>query len=480
MYDIVIRGGYMVDSRNRTEGPRDLAVQNRKIAEVASEISPGRARNVIDASGKLVMPGIVDTEVHIPVAGESTSAHRKLARAGVTTALEFLNYRSMVADLPDAGSGITVAGVQEIGPFDRDLPSPQSIDQQIEAAMREGALGVKILGGHHPSTPEATARIIERANRVGAYVGYHVGTTIAPSTLDGLRQALDLVGPYAVQIPHINAYLRGATADVLSEHLEAFRLLRRAPHVVTESHLAPFNGCSGECRDGTPVDDVLQNCLRLRGFEVSARGVREALLAGYAHVRIRNGESRTLLTGQAALDKWEAAGTRISLSFPVNLRSTAFLCATARQGPYGLAFEGPGEFVIDALASDGGSWRNVILRHGLDLVDFGALSLLQFVQKACDTPACMLGIPEKGHLGPGADADVLVVDRPRRQADWVVAGGKVIAVCGVVVGQGATIVTTERGKEAVSGRGLPARVVDLAKSYFYTKGRDHVAKAAPA
>ena len=52
-----------------------------------------------------------------------------------------------------------------------------------------------------------------------------------------------------------------------------------------------------------------------------------------------------------------------------------FLCATARE-------EGD-RFLADAFSSDGGAIpRNVIVNKGLSLVDFGALSLEEFVRRA--------------------------------------------------------------------------------------------------
>ena len=147
------------------------------------------------------------------------------------------------------------------------------------------------------------------------------------------------------------------------------------------------------------------------------------------------------------------------------------MTATARLTPRGVAFEGDGDFIVDTLTSDGGRWRNVILEKGLDLVDFGFLTLRQFVQKACDLPARVLALPEKGHLGEGADADVIVVDRGRRQVELTVANGVVVQIDGVVVGSGATVLTSRAGVKHLSELGLATRVVDVTQGYLYHKGR---------
>ncbi len=468
-YDLLIRGGRVIDPANGLDGRRDVAMAGGQIAAVAEELDPTEARAVHDASGRLVLPGIIDTEVHL--GANTTIGHRDLARNGVTTAVEFSDYRAMVAHLTEAGAGITVAGIEVVGPYDGATPSAAELEATFAGLVGEGALGVKILGGHYPSTPEATARIIEVANAMGIYVGYHCGTTAHGSDLEGLREMIELVGAGSVQIAHINAYLRGLVAEPAAENMEALRLLRAAPHIVSESHLAPLNGCSGALDGDSLRDHIARNCLRLRGYSEDGAGLRQAIRDGYAHVNVMRGGTMRHITGAEGLALYDGGVTR--LSFPVNLRLSAYLCACAREDPGSgaLTFEGPGSFVVDALTSDGGTWRNVILAHGLDLVRFGALTLAQFVSKASVVPAQMLALPQKGHLAPGADADLIVVDEARGEPTLTVAGGEVICVDGTVIGRGSTVLTTAAGAAGLKERGIAHRVVDLSRSLLYTKGR---------
>lgn len=257
----------------------------------------------------------------------------------------------------------------------------------------------------------------------------------------------------------------------MTENLEALHLLQTIPWVVTESHLFPFNGCSGACQDDVPTDEIVRNCLRLQGYPETRDGIRQAFLDGHCHANVRDGEGLIQITGKVDLRIWEDAGTRQGLSFPVNSRVSAQMTATARLNDRGLAFEGDGAFIVDAFTSDGGTWRNVILEKGLDLVDFGFLTLRQFVSKACELPARVLALPEKGHLGVGADADVIVVDRGARRVELTVANGQVIQIDGVVVGTGATVLTTSDGAPRLSDQGIATRVVDVTQGYLYTKGR---------
>jgi dihydroorotase len=64
-YDLVIRGGTVVDPAQKLNGRYDVAVKDGRIAAVQSEIAADTAAAVLDASGKLVLPGLVDTHAHV-------------------------------------------------------------------------------------------------------------------------------------------------------------------------------------------------------------------------------------------------------------------------------------------------------------------------------------------------------------------------------------------------------------------------------
>ncbi|MGM0506985.1 MAG: amidohydrolase/deacetylase family metallohydrolase, partial [Bacteroidota bacterium] len=97
-YDILIKGGHVMDARNGIDEVMDVAIQDGEIARVASSISESSAERVIDASGKIVTPGLIDIHGHH---FHGTVPHRYLSnsftalppdgftfRAGVTTAVD--------------------------------------------------------------------------------------------------------------------------------------------------------------------------------------------------------------------------------------------------------------------------------------------------------------------------------------------------------------------------------------------------------
>jgi len=63
-YDIVIKGGHVIDPKNDIDAVMDVAVSNGKIALVAKNIDPKQAAQVVDAKDMYVTPGLIDIHTH--------------------------------------------------------------------------------------------------------------------------------------------------------------------------------------------------------------------------------------------------------------------------------------------------------------------------------------------------------------------------------------------------------------------------------
>lgn len=87
MYDLLLKGAHVVDPLNGVNGVNDVAVEGGKIAAVGPDLT-GPAREVIDVSGWVLQPGIIDSHVHLGSMWGSPYGPRMLAMNGVTTCLD--------------------------------------------------------------------------------------------------------------------------------------------------------------------------------------------------------------------------------------------------------------------------------------------------------------------------------------------------------------------------------------------------------
>jgi dihydroorotase len=65
MFDLLIRGGRVIDPAASTDAKLDVAISRGRIASVASDIPARSAREVVDAAGLLVLPGLIDLHTHV-------------------------------------------------------------------------------------------------------------------------------------------------------------------------------------------------------------------------------------------------------------------------------------------------------------------------------------------------------------------------------------------------------------------------------
>jgi dihydroorotase len=65
LYDTLLRGGHVIDPAQKIDAVRDVAVKDGRIAAVLPAIAPSSAKQTIECSGKLVLPGLIDTHAHV-------------------------------------------------------------------------------------------------------------------------------------------------------------------------------------------------------------------------------------------------------------------------------------------------------------------------------------------------------------------------------------------------------------------------------
>ena len=90
MYDLVIRGGRLIDPGRSVDEPLEVAFHAGRVAAVTSSLADARAAETIDATGLIVAPGMIDLHVHVydGVSHYGVPPDPTCLARGVTTAVD--------------------------------------------------------------------------------------------------------------------------------------------------------------------------------------------------------------------------------------------------------------------------------------------------------------------------------------------------------------------------------------------------------
>lgn len=136
-YDIVIKNGHVIDPKNNINSVMDVAIQDGKIAKVAQGISTDGAKQVIDAKGLYVTPGLIDIHTH-----DFHGNHADQYLMDGTTAIDpdGFTFRTGVTTVVDAGSsGWRTFELFKKQTIDRSKTRVLAFLNIVGAGMRGGA-----------------------------------------------------------------------------------------------------------------------------------------------------------------------------------------------------------------------------------------------------------------------------------------------------------------------------------------------------
>ncbi len=189
-YDIVLRGGRLLDPRNGVDGVMDVGVRAGRIAKIAPALPPRSSQRDVDVEGLYVTPGLVDVHVHVYAgtgAKDVYAGDRSLYpdghsfRGGVTTMVDagssgWRNFEDFKQRVIDRSRTRVLAWVNIVGGGMGDVASQQVHEEMrpervAELARRYPDLIVGVKTAHH-SGPEWIA--VERAVEAGRLAGIPV------------------------------------------------------------------------------------------------------------------------------------------------------------------------------------------------------------------------------------------------------------------------------------------------------------------
>jgi len=231
-YDVVIRGGRVIDPESGLDAVRNVGIQGHTIAAIAMDELNGKT--VIDAAGLVVTPGFIDVHEH----GQAAEDYRRKAFDGVTTALEmeigahdmatFLSQRAGHALINygatanwDLARGLAFnaqaaedAIVMPSGPATNDAATPEQIaieEERLEHELRAGALGIGMGIQYAPgSTRDEVLQIFKLAARYRMPVFTHMrsaGHLDPGSSIEAVEEVIAdaTISGAPLQIVHVHS-----------------------------------------------------------------------------------------------------------------------------------------------------------------------------------------------------------------------------------------------------------------------------------
>lgn len=204
-YDLLIKGGHIIDPKNDIDGVFDIAISADTIARVANDIPKEEAAKIVDASGLYVTPGLIDMHSHNFY---GTEPYRQYSngfsaippdgftfRSGVTTVVDvggagwrnFREFKDQVIDRSQTRvlAFINIAGEGMGGIVEQNLADMDSRMTSITANQFSEIVGVKI--AHYNGRDWEPYHItVEAAKKANIPVMVDFGGAIPPLPLDSL------------------------------------------------------------------------------------------------------------------------------------------------------------------------------------------------------------------------------------------------------------------------------------------------------
>lgn len=389
MFDVVVTGGTVVSPSG--EVPADIGIRGGSIAAIAAPGTLGGAREVIDANGLHVLPGLIDPHVHLREPGYT---HKEDFRSGTMAAA--------------AGGVTTVMAIPNTNP---PLTTPEAFQSAVELAGAKATVDFAIFAGACMGNPAGIAALADS----GA-----IGFDLYDNPFDyGLAHWIELFRQVrGTGRPLIFYAFQNALVDLNRTELDA----RGAPAV--ERFAAPTTGTAEMAgmahiiplavHFGVPV--VLRAVTTAQGLEfvrLMRRSYPEARCAVETCVHY------LFLT----LDDLRAMGTRAQMLPPLRPPSDVDALWQAVRGrlvdyigtdhaPHAPAEKAGGDILQSPPGIIG---LETLLPLMLNARAQGQLDFADVVRLCCEGPARTYGIfPRKGAIAVGADADLVLVDASER------------------------------------------------------------------
>lgn len=397
-YDVVIKGGTIIDPKRKKSTVANLGISKGKISTITREEIEGDIE--LDVAGKIVCPGIVD--IHAHVEGNIDCA-KVMAAMGVTTVY-------------NGNCGMSPENLEEFYmEYDKFLIN--QVEQIGHTTLREQ---VGVLDRYKPSGKleiEKMKGIIKEAFKFGVS-GLSFGLEYVPGS--SLEEVLELAKVAARYGKLVSIHTRSDCYGGLTTLREAIDITRKTGAAVNISHLTYQFGMGMATEALHMIEDALEE-----GLDIS---VDSGLYSGFATA------IGSAVFDEGCVDKWgcdyssliagtgKYRGKRLTREIYDELR-----CNFPNDTGIGMVGKECEVFEIltkpyTMISTDAGTlYENGIPGHPQDagtypkffktmVRDQKRITLIEAINRCTYMPAKRLGLNNKGIIEIGADADILIFD----------------------------------------------------------------------
>jgi N-acyl-D-amino-acid deacylase len=497
VFDLLVRGGTVVDGRGGEPSLADVGVSDGRIAAVG-QLPDAPAAAEIDATGRYVLPGLIDTHAHADLSLTRSDQQLAALRQGVTTVICGQDGLSYAPAAPAALAYVNryFAAINGVWPQD----GPLSVAELLASWHHRGALNAAYLVPHgtvrftvlgdSPAAPDPdqAARmlaLVEQALSEGA-VGLSTGLEYRPGGHARPDEIAALCRPVgAAGLPYVT-HMRGYGVNAPAGLAEAARIAETAGVGLHVSHyhgpgellLSLWDALSVESSfDSYPY---LRGCtilsmLALPGWSVSDLVERRpAALAALdpdlwprltlAHVPAPEWAwAEGLSLPEVARRTGGGAGEAlIDILVATDLVASAVVTAPATTTDDGMrllarqpAHMGGSDGIVIGGHPHPRAWGAFARFLGRHVRELGDWSWPQAAQHLAARAAARFGLTDRGNVSPGKAADLAIVDplTVRDVATFAEPRALAVGVADVIV-NGVVVLRNGELTGALAGRAL--------------------------
>jgi len=475
-YDMVLRGGRIVDGTGSPWYRGDVAIRGDTIVRIATEIRESAAR-VVDVSGLIVAPGFIDIHTHARRGIFNVPTADNYTRQGVTTVMEgpdgsspiplapFLAKLDALPKSVNIGTFIGQGSIRsEVMDGVNRAATPEEIGKMralVEAGMTDGAFGLSSGLFYVPGTFTPTSEVVELAKVAGRLGGIYIShmRNEATGVVDSVKETIAIgeLGGLPTQVTHhkiIGKPYWGRSIDTLRLIDEA-----RARAVDATVDAYPYTASSTSISAALlPASALegsrLQTLKRLTDASTRAAVKKEVVRA--MQEERGGGDPKNVVLASCEFDPSLAGKNLADVARMRNLDASVDGAADAalwivEQGDCQGIFHAIGEEDLERIlrhpatmiGSDGEvpifgranphprSYGTFVRVLGVYVRERKVLSLEEAIRKMTAFPAQRLGVADRGLLRPGMKADLVIFDaskvrdaatfeRPHQYAEGVV------------------------------------------------------------